>query len=236
MTWADTQARRLSGGRLEVCEAGHDAHAHREVDTILGPMVAYDADRYEDIPGFCPGDDVVSRQLVIQGQWEAANSVALEKFGVLEAPEPGELVIDFGCQVGWYTRMATRAGFGVLAFDGVAESLAIATANGGPLVTPCRAWLDADTPELDPEGAPEVRLVKIDIEGNDEHALRVVWPLIDAGLCEHLLVELSPVFNDSYAELAERLRAARYRAYLPHAGRAWDWQLSWPQAEVLFSR
>lgn len=236
MTWAETQAAHLTGGRIETCEAGHETHAHRKVDTILGTMIAYDADRYEDQHGFCPADDIVSRQLVIQGRWEAANHVALQRFRVLDNPEPGEIVIDVGCQVGWYTTMAARAGFEVLAVDAVQESLDMAEANGGSRVTPCRAWLDQDTPGLDPVGAPPVRLVKADIEGNEEHALRVVWPLITAGLVDHLLLELSPVFNDTYPALVAQIRGEGYRAWLPHKGKAWDWALSWPQAEVLFSR
>ena len=81
-----------------------------------------------------------------------------------------------------------------------------------------------------------MRLVKMDIEGAEEHALRVVWPLVKAGLVDHLLIELSPVFNDSYPALVDMIRGEGYRAWLPHRGMAWDWRLSWPQAEVLFSR
>lgn len=236
MTWQAVQARRLTGGFDEVCYAKHGAHTTVEADTAQGRMTVYDADRYQNVYGFCPADDVVSRTLLESGEWEIQNREALWDRGILDSPEPGETVIDFGCQVGWYTRMAARAGFRVLAFDAVAESLALAVGNGGTAVTGCRAWIDADTPELDPEGCPPIRLVKADIEGNEEHALRVVWPLLDAGLVDHLLLEMSPVFNPSYRHVADRLRAAGYTAYRPHAARDWDWVLDFDQADILFTR
>lgn len=236
MTWVETQARRLTGGRDEVCFQAHGEHGKQTVDTTLGPMLVYRADDYRNVYGFCPADDVVSATLADVGFWERANEEAIVKHGVLDGPAPGEVVIDVGCQVGWYTRMAAQAGFRVLAIDAVAESLGMALTNGGPNVTGCRAWIDADTPEADPEGAPPVRLVKMDIEGSEEHALRVVWPLIDAGLVDHLLVELSPVFNDSYPALVEQIRAVYPRAWLSYRGEPWDWRLDFDQAEVLFSR
>ena len=42
----------------------------------------------------------------------------------------------------------------------------------------------------------QVRLAKIDVEGAERDAVRMLWPSIEAGMVDHLLVEVSPVFDD----------------------------------------
>lgn len=240
MTWITDQARHLTGGRIEICEAGHDAHRVIVTSTVQGPMVVFNASHYRDQPGYCTGDDAVSRSLIAAGHHEEGIRHGLGELGVLDHPN-GDLVLDFGTHVGWYTLMAAQAGFDVLGFDGEPEHLTMVERNMrragvAERVTLCRVWLDEDTPQLDPEGCPPIRLLKADVEGAEEHVLRIAWPLIDAGLVTHLLLEISPVFNDSYPALVARLVDKGYTVHRFYPTRLWDGSLDFPQTEMLFSR
>ena len=42
----------------------------------------------------------------------------------------------------------------------------------------------------------------------------MLWPTIEAGRVDALLVEISPVFHDGYPVLVERLVTQGYRAYI----------------------
>jgi hypothetical protein len=59
-----------------------------------------------------------------------------------------------------------------------------------------------------------IALAKIDIEGAEEHAVDLLWLSIEKGLVDHLLIEISPVFNDSYPDLVVRLLEAGYEAWV----------------------
>lgn len=65
------------------------------------------------------------------------------------------------------------------------------------------------------------RVVKIDLEGAEDEALRVLAPVIAAGAIEHMLIEVSPVFRgvEHYAGLVRGLMDAGYVVYrLPPKG------------------
>ena len=249
MTWLEDAARRLAGGRLEVCYVGHGHHAWRIVDTTQGPLEVFDAAQYRDMGAYCTGDDHVSRMLLEHGTWEPHVLAALDELGVLDAPEESEVVLDFGCQVGWYARHAADRGFHVLALDGDGECLDVCAANVARAAERAdrdlvlsRGWLDERTRTLPlPADGTRVRLVKADVESSECHVVRACSRLLDAGVVEWILLEISPVFRDDYREevLVPLLEAGYSRAWRLHGGlREWadGWPLDFPQEEILFAR
>jgi hypothetical protein len=74
----------------------------------------FDTAQYMDKPGwYCPGQDTVSQNIGIHGQWEPTDSAVIGK--ILADGDKRHLVIDFGAHVGWYTVMAAKAGYRVIA-------------------------------------------------------------------------------------------------------------------------
>jgi hypothetical protein len=173
-------------------------------------MTTFDAAKYKDTVGFCPGDDDVSRTIDLYGVWEPIETAYFVK--ALESPG---IVIDFGSQIGWYSMLATANGHSVLAIEACWEHEKLTSINAdlrkGQLFQ-ARRWIDENTPVLEPEGCPPISVVKIDIEGAEQHALRCIRPLLDAGLVANLLVEISPVFNDSYPKIVLDLLNRGYSA------------------------
>ena len=217
MMWAERVALQLNGsGPRVVCDL-HDSHpviVSKVLMPGVGPleMDTYDCDQFEGIPTYCPGNDDVSRTLHLYGHWEPLGSAWVSEI----LTDSAGLVIDVGCQIGWYSLMATMLAHPVLAIDAVAEHVEMTKATldmNGKMAATCLAWLDDDTPEVNGEGAPMVTLMKVDIEGAERHALRVFNPLIEARKIKNITLEMSPVFNDSYEEIIRYLDAKHYSIF-----------------------
>ena len=56
--------------------------------------------------------------------------------------------------------------------------------------------------------------MKADVEGAENHVVRVFRPLIDARLIEAMLLEVSPVFADHYPDTLRVILDAGYRMWL----------------------
>lgn len=215
MNWFETAQAQLQMETGQGCEAGHTRHNRKIVPVhapgFLGPMTIFNAAKYRDTYGFCPGDDDVSRTLAMYGIWEP-----IETGVVVEALNRSEgIVIDFGSQIGWYSMLATHSDHDVLAIEGVAEHEELTRINcEGRLgdLWQAQHWLNEHTLKLSVEGCPPVALVKIDVEGAEEHALRCIRNLLDADLVQNILMEVSPVFNDSYEELVAELLSRGFSA------------------------
>ena len=87
-----------------------------------------------------------------------------------------------------------------------------------------------------------IRIAKIDIEGAESYAIDMLIPPLEAGNVDYLLVEVSPVFNDTYPALMERLFGLGYVAF-DLAAAAWHpigdldaWFEGLHQTDVLFTR
>lgn len=202
-----------AGGPIDTCQ--HGEHDTVDAPLVPFPFTCFPAETYRDTEGWCAGDDDVSRTLLLYGQWER-EATAL----VLPVLDGGGLVLDVGCHIGWYAIQAARAGHATLCVAADPEHLRVLGINAerndvADLVVGCLGWIDADTrpvPPL-PDGL-RVTLAKVDIEGNDVHAITALWPLIAAGLVDHILCEVSPVFSPGYPEMVDRLLAAGYDATL----------------------
>lgn len=257
MSWFDDCVKLLDEDSRPqaVCFAGHEFHerAWQQIDkdmTGVDTIGEYPWDlmvfdpQYRDIRGYCPGDDDISRTLAIYGIWEPAETTAF--FKALQR-SPGA-VIDFGTHVGWYSLNAMRQGREVLAVECYGEHSAMLYESARSnyltgLLHQATHWVDEDTPYLPAEGAPQIALAKIDLEGNDIHAVRALTELMNAGNVANLLVEISPVFNDSYPDLVRMLVAHYgYSAAVVNPWRSFSVPeihavtIASPQVEMIFSR
>jgi len=170
-----------------------------------------DLDRW---PDYCPAQDIVSRSIDQTGLWEPYESAL-----VVDILTPGDgvgVVLDFGCQVGWYTALATHLGYEVAAIDVNTENLALTHSNAlGPFADVYLGVVDEHAPLLDPEML--VRVAKIDIEGAEQWAIRMLSPTLQARNVAYLLMEVSPVFNDTYPDLVEQVCGYGYDTFvIPH--------------------
>ncbi len=203
---------------MNVCQLDHGLHDTILVETVQGPFHVFDP-KYAVHPGlYCPGQDAVSDRLLTEGFWELHDSKPIAD--ILDKGDRAKLVIDFGAHIGWYTIMAAKAGYRVLAIDADIENLRLLGENArlhgvGDKVTVMHAWVAV---AFTRDGLrSSVELVKVDLESNDRHAVNACWPFIDR--VENLFVEICPIWRDDYPELVDRLVGAGFSAFYPNGDR-----------------
>ena len=162
---------------------------------------------------YCPAHDAVSETIVSHRVWEPRESVLT--LGVCKA---GGLVVDVGAQLGWYSLLALASGCQVHAVEADQANLTLLEASAADNgwaddLTAELVRIDAATPAMEPT---RIRLAKVDLEGADAEAVRVLWPSIASGFVDHMMIECSPVFvpGEHYPELVASIVAEGYRAYL----------------------
>lgn len=163
---------------------------------------------------YCPAHDAVSETIVSHHIWEPRETV-IALTVMASAPE-GSVVVDMGAQLGWYSLLGLSFGLMVEAWEADTANLDLlqqsAQVNGwGHLLSAVHERIGPSTPPAPAE--PRIRFAKIDLEGAEDEAIRVLWPAIEAGMLDFLLMEVSPVFADYYPELAQRILDAGYRAW-----------------------
>lgn len=178
------------------------------------PFFVFNAAKYCE-PGYCTGDDEVSRALLLQSRWEGfETSVALD----ILSHTPPAWMLDIGSHVGWYSTIAARLGHSVIAFDADSEHLALLRRNtnrsdgGGSIlpVEPIHCWIDeTTTPMTSPFGG--IRLVKIDVEGHERDAIAMIEPLLDR--VDFILMEGSPEFANQ-GDIVGPLWARGFEVYV----------------------
>ncbi len=197
-----------------ICHLNHASHETKIVNVNLhgkkmhdAPFInsemkfeleVYDWKKYgygtDSTPGYCPGKDNVSEAIDTQGIWEA-HETAL----VLDILKGDGIVIDFGCHVGWYSIISAMAGKKVIAFDGVTENINVLSRNANRNnVTVHGKNLVIDDKTKFIFNDEDVLLFKSDLEGNDHYAVRMCDDLFSRRKIQYAIVEVSPVFNDSY--------------------------------------
>ena len=226
MTWTSDMTALLAHGGDDFCQAGHTSHATIRIDIDLNehtvpdvprstgtfPINVYDWARYHGIPNYCPGNDELSLSIATQGIWEGFETSLTQ--AILRTPG---LVIDFGASAGWYTIIAAHAGCPVLAIEADTSNAHLLTSNLAlnditHLVDVCHGWIGATTPPLTAD--QPVRLVKSDVEGAEDHVMRVCGPLMAAGLIDYVLLEVSPILADHYPATLTAACAHGYDAFL----------------------
>lgn len=218
---------------MNVCEAGHKSHQSKQTRTIQGAFRVWDWELYRGQRLYCTGQDDVSQTLLRLGVWEKDETEA-----IAARLAPGDVFLDFGAHIGWFTVLAAKRGAEVHAYEGDAENLDLLRTNArlhevAERITAHLVWVDADAYCEIPAGP--IRLVKVDLEGNDDQAIRCLGPALQEGRVEELVVEISPCFNDRYPALVERMRAWGYEAYRSD-GRPFDGDWGFHQDNFWFRR
>jgi SAM-dependent methyltransferase len=189
---------------MNECAAGHKEHDRLIVPTILGGVVVYDWQTYMGFKGYCTGQDAVSQTLKDSRGWD------MRVFDCLKPLlKRDTLFVDVGCHLGWFSRLAYFQGCEVLAFDADAENIELFTENV-PGKSATLTWFGEDTV---PTEVMDIEVAKLDIEGNEQHAIRYFEKSFEQGRVKHLIMEVSPVFNSSYEDLLEKLKSWGYIAY-----------------------
>lgn len=247
------------------CTVGHDSHDTKVVTRSLGGGPALEVEIYEwrnyfltengneTVPrwpgNYCPAQDIISYCIDTRGPegvWERDETRVI--CNILDQPGFDRVVLDVGSQVGYYSLIAAARGFSVAAMDTSADNLKCLSnsAERNNLdIAQYRCWIDDDAEAL--PAVDDVRLVKIDIEGAEVHAISMLTPLLAARRIHHLVVEISPVFNDTYPDLVENIAGHGYDVAvidgcapdalrpLPAAGRR-DYVAGLHQENFLFTR
>lgn len=183
----------------------------------------WDADRYDNTHGYCPGDDAVSRSIKEQGIWEGFETLlALDILG----GAPGTF-IDLGCQLGWYSVLAVLTDHPVLAVDGDMQCVRLAWRNldraarsAGPLYSAKHPEGQIQLAIFDGKPVPmptvtgAIRLLKADVEGQELAALQSFQSSFEGGLVDYALVELTPAWG--IPEAVEIVRQMGRWGYAPH--------------------
>lgn len=183
-------------------------------------MYIYDYKDYtsDDIRYWCPANDIVSKQIFHQGNWEEYETALV--LDILRAEHQNNLVVDFGSQVGWYSMLSLANGYDVISYETDEDSVNMlrdsAYLNGFSNIEINNLAIDSRVKQVGPE---EIRLFKCDIEGEEQHAFRMYKKSFENKLVDYAIFEISPVFNDSYTKLVEDIVACGYSAYvIPDAG------------------
>lgn len=151
--------------------------------------------------GWCPARDVVSETIQSHGIWEPVETIVmLDLFDRL----PNGLFWDIGAQLGWYSILAQRAGWWVTAFEPDANVRRLLSQN----IRADQACIGQDPigPDTEPVIIPDedhipAAVVKIDIEGEEAHALRMIEPVLACHEVTAVLIELSPCFGVDMDEI-----------------------------------
>lgn len=221
----------------ELCVFGHERHEH----IVSHDWVLYDWRQYMDLPeGWCPGRCDISRTIDLYGYWEKDETNRF--YDCIRGRRPGEVVIDVGANVGWYTMLAAAQGYQVYAVEGITETLMLLNENAerigvSELVVPWRSHWDSTTPVMFEHELPfpDVRLLKVDIEGNEPEAVRILAPLLEARRVQYAMIEVSPAFGPHYEPMVQQMFDYGYRADIDGVPLLTS-KVDVPQANVWFER
>lgn len=218
------------------CQRGHEHHATRLVTVNLGgqtpyadlapvpmrlrrsfQMVLFDPGQYPIDGGpYCPAHDAVSHTIYELGIWEPRETIL-----TLTVLRPDDVMLDLGAQIGWFSLLAASCEAKVWAWEADAQARRLlqqsAKINGwmpNGLIESSQFRIDPDTPTLGARTQTPLRLVKIDVEGAEFDAVRILDEALDAGNVDHLCMEVSPCFGYGYGDLVQRIIDHGYESYL----------------------
>lgn len=204
--WLHHIGLQLEGGREDRCEFGHQRHERLNfVAEIPGTrhflnLTAMNWFHHSTPdPGYCTGRCEVSKGLQHALCWERNESILV--LDALMHKREGDVVVDCGSHLGWYTLLAMYMGYDVLAIDADPEHLEVLKANvianfpnqdrvKRPVL--CRGWIDENSLSADADPDVRIRLLKLDIEGQELAGLRVFEDCFEQGLVDNVLLEVTP--------------------------------------------
>jgi hypothetical protein len=219
------------------CQRGHTEHSTKRVYVGVGgptpyfdlppiperftrefDMYVYSWHNYRDSQGYCPAADTVSETIDLLGVWEPAETtLVLAACTAAWIADRSAVFVDIGSQLGWFTLLAASCGLHTVAYEADAvnaETLGRSMKlNGwGDRVDIIEERIGPNTETL--TGGERIAVAKIDVEGAEPDAVRMLWPLIEAGRVDNLLIEMSPCFHDGYPKLAADLIGVGYRMHM----------------------
>lgn len=216
---------------MNICEYRHKDHKTLEVDTILGSMTVYNWNKYYTTEGYCSGRDDISRTLFNEGVWEKLETVVV--MDILKKGNRSDLVVDIGAHIGWFSRMANQLGYRVEAYEADKQNIELLILNtDDSLINIHYQWVDEESEPL--EISQEILLVKIDIEGLEQAAVNMLCKQFENQQVKYALIEISPIFNDSYPGLVNQLENYGYKTL--RNGKVFDGDYDFKQDNFLFVR
>lgn len=234
MTEVTPHANDMTAWPTIACQRGCHQHVSRHVDVDLAgehgyrdlPQIperlatqfslwVWDPEVHPVGPGdYCPARDAVSETIVSHRIWEPRETAL-----TLDVLHDGDLFLDLGCQIGWYSVLAATIGAQVVAVDAELANLQLAARSLAEVHDAARhkTQMVRIAAQSEPFPVRRYRLVKIDIEGAEADAVRMLGPAIDAGTVDHLMLEVSPVFTSGdayhYPRLLASLAASGFELY-----------------------
>lgn len=213
----------------QLCQAGHKSHDTIVVPTELGDMRIYDFEQYMGFDGYCSGQDDISKTLQLYGRWEVDETAVAKQ--ILEAGDKHSMFIDAGAHIGWFGRLARKYGYYTMAYEADAENIQLYKENN-PKAIMVHHWFEAGNKVPTPWNG-NVELLKIDVEGAEEHVIEYFDDILH--IVKNILMEVSPVFNDSYPALIEKLERKGFTAFYMD-GREFDHKFDFDQTNLIFRR
>ncbi len=211
-----------------ICFFGHEFHESDTVNTRLGDLEVY---QWRDFPdgGYCNYQDDVSHTLRLYGEWEKFESEMFEQ--LLDSSNKDSYILDVGSHIGWFSRMAENKGFKSIGFDGSLEHRRLFMKN-----CPNSEFVEMIF-DKNLEGKfnrdIDVAVLKIDIEGAEHYAVKYFWDMLPR--VKNILIEISPVFNDSYPETINSLINLGFKAYEIDK-KPFDFNYDFPQKNLILTR
>ena len=170
--------------------------------------VSFDIEVYDD----CEADTdwTVSDSIKRHGIWEPVETAVMAS---AFAGNPGAYFFDFGAHVGWYSVLARCWNLEVVALEAAPGNVEMLQRRGDDDLTVLAAWIDEDY-RCDMGASIAPLIVKMDIEGNEEHAVRGLRQGFENHYISQALIEMSPVFNNSYPMIARTLVRCGYECWV----------------------
>lgn len=215
---------------MNICLAGHKDHKRKIIRTVQGDFIVYSWQRYMGFPNYCTGQDEVSKSLDVNGKWDMEIYDRISK--ILDDLSPGAVFVDIGCHIGWFSALASKKGAIMFGYDGDMENIELARTNvpNGQFEA---IWLGKETQPL--TEVVKIDLMKIDIEGNEQFVLKRYQKSLEMGTIKNIIMEISPVFNDSYPAVVKQLEDYGFQVFTLK-GEPWDHKWNFDQTDLLFKK
>lgn len=186
----------------------HGYHDYPQLPSDLAVrfnMDIWDWRQYTTVTNYCPAHDAVSETIDTLGIWEPVETIlALQVFST--AGEDAQF-IDLGSQIGWFSHLAQAMDVEPVGFDADNDCVQLLR----------RQFFSATQLRFGVEKVPQItvdaRLMKMDLEGAEGAAIDAFWPSISSGKVDHILMEVSPCFNNSYPDLLRLVVDQGYELY-----------------------
>lgn len=182
--------------------------------------------KYRNSTPYCGADDRVSEGIYSLGVWEGFNTVLF--LDILEHGDKNNYVLDFGANIGWYSRLAYEFGYKVIAFECDSDIIELFYENriskifkksNVKIPELVIGWVDETCEPTDAFDNDEIEFLKCDIEGSEQYMYKLCQRAFENKRIKHAQIEISPVFNDSYFELVPKIINNGYTGYrIPQKG------------------